>query len=597
VLTIRAIDEWFGGSVKQVLGNAALYLGEYYQKYLKKIEEEEEKKLMEEKAADLDANPFGPAGLASPSANQPVEVGSSSTPGSGLQVKIEEKKEVKEEEKKKDDDDEDEDKDEEPKSPTAEDLEKVHIVRWGEKVKGSSEASRLPFLKGRQILDCELEEVSRGGMKLQPFEEFSLKLGRKGGKRGNEERKVGKLKGICQLVPAGVASTSDFLKELLSPTEVFVRLYVLQGKQLTPMDEGGASDPYLIVSLGKQKVNLRKNHLNDTINPDFYESFEFPCKIPGISELQIEVWDWDGIGDDLIGSTVIDIEDRWFTPEWRALKKKPVESRTLRNPTSALSQGKITLWMDILTPQDAKIHKIVNIKPPAPLEYELRVIVWKTEDVTIKDEITEQNDLYLTGTFDVPRFQERQRTDTHLRSKLGKGSFNWRMIFNVEVPLMDPRFKVQIWDMDFFSANDSICEASISLRSIFNKAIATKGGHAKLVGADGDEKFWVDQLFHPNFPGKSQGKVQLSVELMPKLKCVNYPAGLGRGEPNQNPFLPPPEGRLTFNILKPWQFFKDILGDKIFAKCCCIIFCGLFIAAFATFAPTLLSTIVADLIT
>eukprot|EP00475_Leptophrys_vorax_P034621 TRINITY_DN5614_c0_g1_i4.p1 TRINITY_DN5614_c0_g1~~TRINITY_DN5614_c0_g1_i4.p1 ORF type:complete len:991 (+),score=303.70 TRINITY_DN5614_c0_g1_i4:225-2975(+) len=709
VLSIIAVDEWFGGSISQNLGNAALYLGDYHKKYLKHLRELEHDEKGDEKdellpsgrspserppSPSLSSPAPSPSPAASP-VRDPVVVGSSSEVS-------EEKLQPPTEQKIEDaDDDEDEPEEQEDvvKTPTPEDLEKVHIVRWGEKVKGTAEAARFPFLKGRRILDCELEDEKRGGMNLKPFEEFSLKVGKKGGKGRNEERRVGKLKGVCHLVPPGQSSTSEFLKELMSPTEVFVRLYVLQGKQLTPMDEGGTSDPYLVVSLGRQKINLRKNHLDNTINPDFYETFEFPCQIPGVSELTISVWDWDGIGDDLIGSTVIDVEDRWFTPAWRALKKKPVESRTLRNPTSTLSQGggtsdpylvvslgrqkinlrknhldntinpdfyetfefpcqipgvseltisvwdwdgigddligstvidvedrwftpawralkkkpvesrtlrnptstlsqgKLTLWVDIMTPQDAKKNKLINIKPPAPVEYELRVIIWKTEDVTIKDEITEQNDLYLTGTFDVPKLQQRQRTDTHLRSKAGKGSFNWRMIFPVEVPLMDPRFKVQIWDMDFFSANDSICEASISLRSLFNKAIATKGGHTKLVGPDGEEKIWIDQLFHPNFPGKSQGKVQLSLELMPRLKCVEFPAGLGRDEPNQNPFLPPPEGRLQFNILKPWAFFRDILGDKIYAKCCCIIFCGLFIAAIATFAPTLLSTIVAKIVT
>jgi hypothetical protein len=53
-------------------------------------------------------------------------------------------------------------------------------------------------------------------------------------------------------------------------------------------------------------------------------------KIPGDALVEISVWDWDGIGDDLIGSTTIDIEDRWFTKEWRAMPLFPVEFRTLK---------------------------------------------------------------------------------------------------------------------------------------------------------------------------------------------------------------------------------------------------------------------------
>lgn len=67
-------------------------------------------------------------------------------------------------------------------------------------------------------------------------------------------------------------------------------------------------------------------------------------------------------------------------------------------------------------------------------------------------QITQQNDLYITGLLDGPGAR-RQRTDTHLRSKKGKGSFNWRMKFPVTLPMKSPRFSIQIWDMDFFSPN------------------------------------------------------------------------------------------------------------------------------------------------
>jgi hypothetical protein len=80
----------------------------------------------------------------------------------------------------------------------------------------------------------------------------------------------------------------------------------------------------------------------------------------------------------------------------------------------------------------------------------------------------------VTGSLDVPGYQNRQKTDVHLRSKLGKGSFNWRMIFPVEIPLSAPRFKIQVWDMDVLSANDSICEASISLSSLFIRIAKTE---------------------------------------------------------------------------------------------------------------------------
>ncbi len=42
------------------------------------------------------------------------------------------------------------------------------------------------------------------------------------------------------------------------------------------------------------------------------------------------------------------------------------------------------------------------------------------------------------------------------------------------------------------------------------------------------------------------GRVLISLELLPKALADKLPAGLGRGDPNTNPILPPPSGRLKF---------------------------------------------------
>lgn len=40
------------------------------------------------------------------------------------------------------------------------------------------------------------------------------------------------------------------------------------------------------------------------------------------------MYDWDLIfGDELIGSNFIDLEDRFFSPEWQSVPNKPIEYR------------------------------------------------------------------------------------------------------------------------------------------------------------------------------------------------------------------------------------------------------------------------------
>lgn len=143
-----------------------------------------------------------------------------------------------------------------------------------------------------------------------------------------------------------------------------------------PKDSDGKSDPYLIIRVGKNKVSTRSRHLSHTLDPGFFESFEIPVTIPGDGQITIDVFDWDGVGDDLIGSTLIDIEDRWFSKAWRVLPLKPLEIRTLHSPTSRASQGQLSLWVELLTLTDAKSKPMWNIKPPDPIAFELRVIIW-----------------------------------------------------------------------------------------------------------------------------------------------------------------------------------------------------------------------------
>lgn len=90
-----------------------------------------------------------------------------------------------------------------------------------------------------------------------------------------------------------------------------MRLYVLQGYSLAGKDADNLSDPYLVVSFGEQEVSTRERHKRNTRDPKFFECFEFTSKLPGVNDILISVKDHNDIySDDLIGATVIDLEDR-----------------------------------------------------------------------------------------------------------------------------------------------------------------------------------------------------------------------------------------------------------------------------------------------
>ena len=91
-----------------------------------------------------------------------------------------------------------------------------------------------------------------------------------------------------------------------------IRLYILQGYNLAGRDDDHLSDPYLIVKIGSTEISTHERHKKDTRDPKFFECFEFTSKLPGTNDILISVMDYNSIyTDELIGSTVIDLEDRF----------------------------------------------------------------------------------------------------------------------------------------------------------------------------------------------------------------------------------------------------------------------------------------------
>jgi len=139
----------------------------------------------------------------------------------------------------------------------------------------------------------------------------------------------------------------------------------------------------------------------DEANPNFHKYYDFEGTFPGCSPLQIDVYDYDEIfGDDLIGTTIIDLEDRYFTMEWQSLNDKPIEYRQIYHNSTSMSQGVVKCWCEInslsLKPDDVKVWDITE-KPPE--EFEVRICVFNAIEIPMMDwEGT--SDVYFRGFFD-----------------------------------------------------------------------------------------------------------------------------------------------------------------------------------------------------
>lgn len=364
----------------------------------------------------------------------------------------------------------------------------------------------------------------------------------------------------------------DINTEFMEKNPCIIRVYIISGMGLAQLDEDSLSDPYLVVNLGSQSQNNQKDYQTDKTDCDFNCMFEFKSTLPGASQLKIQVWDKDFlVKDDLIGETSIDLENRFFSKRWRKLSYIPIETRTIYHPLSKLPKGQLRLWVEIIPiTYIEEIKNIWNIVPRPPCPYELRVVVWDIEDVPSQD-IEDCSDLYVTGMVG----EKQQKTDVHYRAQKCVGSFNWRMVWDdIELPLKDPSITFQIWDKDFLSPNDFIAEATISFKKEAELAYINENS-VKIYGKSevkikqkseegkediekkivrNEEKFMIElkNVKKDGFKFCNVGKMNLSFELVPKSIAKTNPVGLGRSEPNNSPWLPPPVGRFEWS----WNPFK-----------------------------------------
>ena len=93
-----------------------------------------------------------------------------------------------------------------------------------------------------------------------------------------------------------------------------IRLYIIEGFNFAQRDLFSLSDPYLIVKCGDKEFNEQKNYQLDTSEPQFHKCYEFVIDFPGAPLVEIIANDYDDFfGDDLIGKTVLDLDDRFFS--------------------------------------------------------------------------------------------------------------------------------------------------------------------------------------------------------------------------------------------------------------------------------------------
>jgi len=114
------------------------------------------------------------------------------------------------------------------------------------------------------------------------------------------------------------------------------------------------------------------------------------------------------------------------------MNEKPIEYRDLWHPSTTLSQGTITCWVDIEAQDKVKKgqeRKEWAVEPQPIKDYQLRVCILDAEELPMAD-FEGTSDVYIKCYLDD---KDKRTTDTHFRST-GNGSWNYRMLFDLKAP-------------------------------------------------------------------------------------------------------------------------------------------------------------------
>ncbi|XP_050804654.1 otoferlin isoform X7 [Gopherus flavomarginatus] len=272
-----------------------------------------------------------------------------------------------------------------------------------------------------------------------------------------------------------------------------------------------------------------------------------------------------------------------------------VETRPLLNPDKpGIEQGRLEMWVDMFPMDMPAPGPAIDISPRKPKRYELRVIVWNTDEVILEDDDfftgEKSSDIFVRGWLKGQQ-EDKQDTDVHYHSLTGEGNFNWRYVFPFDYLMAEEkiviskkesmfswdeteykipaRLTLQVWDADHFSADDFLGAIELDLNRFPRGAKTAKQCSMDMVTTEGDlplvsifkqkrvKGWWPFVARNENDELELTGKVEAELHLLTAEEAEKSPVGLARNEPDplEKPNRPNTSFIWFLNPLKSIRYF------------------------------------------
>lgn len=277
------------------------------------------------------------------------------------------------------------------------------------------------------------------------------------------------------------------------PHSLRVRTYIIRGLNVSGA-VSGYGNPYLYFMYGASKVSLEGHRQMQSVEPRYFRTEECDINLPEQSYFEIGLFDYQENGEDLlIGKSVLDLEDRFYTRDYMIMmknKKVPIEYRPLicesidanTGDVSTISKGSLEMWIELLDTTTAAEIPVSKLLQPPAMEVEVRLICWTVHDLQMRmctDEYGDPRESISIRcrcsidcrTYNGPQPKE-QETDQH-DSCVGDGEFNWRFLFSriqvtKGVPI-DCFLHLSVWEYFALSRPIMLCESLLELKSYVKK--------------------------------------------------------------------------------------------------------------------------------